>query len=153
AAIEYTHNVLFPSRGSCVDAFMSMEIHVLFRGKLPSRRALQNVVRELGFPLSFRPATGSLETQDGYMPMVLGRGDGRGIEFDVFGGRAAVEEVVKDTDPRLDRIANFRGGSDAQEMMVAFCCAGALARLVDGVVFEPQEGRVFSIDEVIAFAR
>jgi hypothetical protein len=62
---------------------MAMEIHVLFRGKLPSKAALQKTMRELGFPFSIKPATGSLEQQNGFMPMLLEREE-TGVEFDVF---------------------------------------------------------------------
>src|SRR2546425_12001625 len=57
---------------------MAMETHVFFRGKLPSKAALQRAMKELGFPLSIKPATGSLEQQSGFMPMLLRRGGGGG---------------------------------------------------------------------------
>lgn len=132
---------------------MSMELHVFLRGKLPNKSALQKAMRELGFPLTIRPATGSLEKQKGYMPVMIGREDESGVELDIFEGRAAVEEHVHDVDPRFDRCANFRWGSDAQEMVVAFCCAAALAKLVDGVVFDAEDGRLLSVDEALATAR
>jgi hypothetical protein len=34
---------------------MSMEIHVFFRGTLPTKAALGKTMKELGFPLSLKP--------------------------------------------------------------------------------------------------
>ena len=52
---------------------MSIEMHVFFRGKLPSKAALSRALKELGFPFTNKPATGSLEQQSGYIPMLLRR--------------------------------------------------------------------------------
>jgi hypothetical protein len=132
---------------------MSMEIHVLFRGKLPTKAALQTALRELGFPFSIKPVTGSLERQDGFMPMLLEREE-TGAEFDVFEGRDAVEEIGgKDVDPCFDRAANFRWGGSMHECASAVCAAAALAKLVDGVVFDDEEGKLLSIEQAIAAAR
>src|SRR5436305_8696973 len=54
---------------------MAMEIHVFFRGKLPSKAALGRTMKELGFPLWVKPATGPLEGHSGYLPMRLERED------------------------------------------------------------------------------
>jgi hypothetical protein len=132
---------------------MSMEIHVLFRGKLPSKATLQTALRELGFPFSIKPATGSLERQDGFMPMLLDKEE-TGAEFEVFEGRAAVEEVGgKEVDPRFERVANFRWGGSMHECAAAMCGAAALAKLVDGVVLDEEEGKLLPVDEAIEMAR
>ena len=52
---------------------MAMELHVFFRGELPSKAALARTIKELGFPLSIISATGSLEQHKGFMPMRLRR--------------------------------------------------------------------------------
>ena len=67
---------------------MSIEIHVLFHGKLPSKAALTRCFKELGFPLRFAPGSGSLEQHKGYLPMRL-RGEESGVEFDTYDGREA----------------------------------------------------------------
>src|SRR5262245_57447798 len=134
---------------------MSMEMHVLFRGKLPSKTALTHTMKELGFPFSIMPPAGSLEKQSGYMPMRFRR-DESGVEFDVFDGRADVEDVAgdytKNIDPGFDRGANFRWGGDETEMLAGMCAAAALAKLVNGVVIEDEEGLLLSVDEAAAFA-
>jgi hypothetical protein len=137
---------------------MSIEIHVFFRGKLPDKKALSQAMAELGFPLTIK--AGSLERQRGFMPMGLRREE-TGVEFDVFDGRSAVEEQVADIgeiaagdiDPRFERSANFRWGGDEDEMLAGLCAAAALAKLVDGVVFDAEGGNLLSVDGAIALAR
>lgn len=132
---------------------MSMELHVFFRGKLPTKAALTKTMKDLGFPLSVSPATGSLEQQSGFMPMRWRREEA-GVEFDVWSGRATVEEIKADgVDPRFDRSANFRWGGEESELLCALCAAAALAKLIDGVVFDPEEDKLQSVDEAIAAAR
>lgn len=132
---------------------MSMEIHVLLHGRLPSKAALNRCFRELGFPLSFPRVTGSLEQQEGYLPMRL-RGTESGAEFNCFDSRKRVEEIAgKRIDPNFTPGANFRWGASAEEGFVATCFAAALAKLTDGVVFDPQVGSVLTVDETVANAR
>jgi hypothetical protein len=133
---------------------MSMEIHVLFRGRLPGKAALNRTMKELGFPLAIVPAKGPLEEQNGFMPMRLQREE-TGVEFDVFDGRAAVDELSSglDVDPQFDRSANFRWGGDENEMLCALCAAAALAKLVDGVVLDAQEDKLISPGAAIDAAR
>ena len=136
---------------------MSMEINVFFQGKLPDKKALSAAMAELGFPLTIK--AGSLERQRGFMPMRLRREE-TGVEFDVFEGRAAVEELVadieglagSDIDPRFERSANFRWGGDEDEMLSGLCGAAALAKLVNGVVFDGEAGNLLSVDDAIALA-
>jgi hypothetical protein len=133
---------------------MSMEIHVLFRGRLPGKAALTRTMKALGFPLAIVPAKGALEGQNGFMPMRLQREE-TGVEFDVFDGRTAVDELSSglNVDPQLDRSANFRWGGDESEMLCALCAAAALAKLVDGVMLDAQEDRLLSAGEAIDAAR
>lgn len=133
---------------------MSMEIHVLFRGRLPSKAVLTRTMKQLGFPLAVAPAKGPLEGQTGFMPMRLQREE-TGVEFDVFEGRAAVDELSTglNVDPQLDRSANFRWGGDENEMLCALCASAALAKLVHGVVLDDQEDRLVGPDAAIDAAR
>src|SRR4051794_17564692 len=98
---------------------MSVEMHVFFRGKLPDKKALSGMMAELGFP--FTITAGSLERQDGFMPMRLRR-EQTGVEFDVYNERVAVEELGgKNLDPGFERSANFRWGGDEAEMLAGMC--------------------------------
>lgn len=128
---------------------MSMERHVFFRGKLPSKAALARAMKELGFAFSIKPATGPLEQQSGFMPMLL-RGEETGIEFDVFDGRSTIDEFeTGEVDQSFDRCANFRWGGDETEMLVALCASAALAKLTGGIVFDEEEGKLLCLDEAI----
>src|SRR5262245_2850220 len=132
---------------------MSMETHVFFRGKLPSKAALSRAMKELDFRFSITPATGSLEAQKGFMPMKL-RGEETGVEFDVFGDRIAIEEFADaGVDASFERRASLRWGGDFEEAVAGMCAAAALAKLVDGVVFDEAEDRLLSVDDAIAVAR
>lgn len=132
---------------------MSMEIHVFFRGTLPNKAALGRTMKELGFPLSVTPARGALEGHSGYMPMRLKREE-TGVEFDLFEGRSAIDEFgLEGVDPSLDRVANFRWGGDDEEMLAALCGAAALAKLVNGIVFDEAGDRLLSPDQAIEMAK
>lgn len=132
---------------------MSTKTHVFFRGKLPSKAALARAMKELGFPFAIRPATGSLDEQSGFMPMTLRREE-TGVELDVYSDHATVEEFAgKGVHASFERRASFRWGGDFQEAVAGMCGAAALAKLVNGVVFDEAENRLLSVDEAIAVAR
>jgi hypothetical protein len=132
---------------------MSMETHVFFRGKLPTRAALSRAMKELGFPFSITPAAGSLEQQSGFMPMKQ-RGEETGVEFDVYSDHAAVEEFADaGVDAGFERRASLRWGGDFQEAVAGMSAAAALAKLMNGVVFDEAEDRLLSADDAIAVAR
>jgi hypothetical protein len=132
---------------------MSTETHVFFRGKLPSKAALTRAMKELGFPFSISPPAGSLEQQSGFMPMRLRREE-TGVELDVFSERIAVEEFAcKGIDPSFERRASFRWAGDAEEAAAGLCGAAALAKLIEGVVFDEGEDKLLSADDAIALAR
>jgi hypothetical protein len=132
---------------------MSMEIHLFFRGELPTKTALSRAMKELGFPFSIKPATGSLERQSGFMPMML-RGEETGVEFDVYNDSAAFAEfAAKGVDPSLERRASLRWGGDADETAAGLCVAAALAKLMNGAVLDEAENKLLSVDDAIAVAR
>ena len=132
---------------------MAEETHVLFHGKLPGRAALNRAMKELGFPLVISPGIASLEGHSGYLPMTLRREE-TGVEFDVFEGRDAVEELAgKDADPRFERSGSFRWGGDENEMLAGLCGAAALAKLIDGIVLDEAENRLLTVDQAIERAR
>ena len=112
---------------------MAIEMHVFFRGKLPTKAALAKTMRELGFPFSIKPPTGSLERQSGFMPMTL-RGEETGIEFDVFDGRAAVEELApKGLDVGLIAAPIFAGAGTSKKCWLAYACEEYRARETETV--------------------
>src|SRR4051812_3685776 len=132
---------------------MAMEVHVFFRGKLPSKVALAKALKELEFPLTIPRPAGSLEKQTGFMPMRLRREEA-GVEFDVFDGRSTIEELAgSKVDRSLDRTASFRWGCDEEEMLGGLCAAAAVAKLTNGVMLDEADGKLLSVDEAISRAR
>jgi hypothetical protein len=132
---------------------VTIEILVLFKGKVPSKAALTRCFKELGFPLAFAPDAGALGQHEGYLPMRL-RGEESGVEFDTYATRDEIQEDLEiDIDPRFTRGANFRWSSDVDESVVAYCFAGALARLVNGLVLDVDGETMLTADETIARAR
>ena len=139
--------------GALGSSAMSMETHVFFRGKLPTKAALSRTMKELGFPFSIMPSTGSLERQSGFMPMKR-RGEETGVELDVYSDHAAVEEFADaGVDAAFERRASLRWGGDFQEAVAGMSAAAALAKLMNGVVFDEAEDRLLSADDAIALAR
>jgi hypothetical protein len=50
-------------------------------------------------------------------------------------------------------VANFRWGGDLTECAAAVIASAVLARLTDGILFDPQEGEMVSGSEAIALAK
>ncbi|MBV8837961.1 MAG: hypothetical protein JO000_15615 [Alphaproteobacteria bacterium] len=130
---------------------MSIEVDVFFRGTLPNKTALSRALVELGFPLTI--SAGSLERQDGFMPMRLRRED-TGVEFQIYNDRARIEEIAGEAfDPSFERCANFRWGGDKYQMLCGLCASAALAKLVGGLVLDGESGELLRPDQAIAQAR
>jgi hypothetical protein len=132
---------------------MSIEMHVLFAGKLPSKAKLARKMKELGFPFSIVPPLGPLEEQEGHLPMRF-RGDETGVEFDVFDEREDLAELAgADLVQKFEHSANFRWGGDQIEMLCGMCACAALATLVDGVVVDEFSDAPLSAEQAIEVAR
>src|SRR3954470_10959656 len=132
---------------------MSMETHVFFRGKLPTKAVLSRTMKELGFPFSITPSTGSLEQQSGFMPMKR-RGEETEVEFDVYNDHSSVEEFADvGVDAGFERRASLRWSGDFQEAVAGMSAAAALAKLMSGVVFDEAEDKLLSADDAIALAQ
>jgi hypothetical protein len=131
---------------------MSTNTHVFFRGKLPSKAALNRAMKELGFPFSIKPASGSLEGESGFMPMRL-RGEETGVELHIADDLAAEELRIAGVSGDFQRCASFRWSSDFQEAVAGMCAAAALAKLLNGVVFDEAEGKVLTVDGAVEVAK
>src|SRR3954467_12400860 len=132
---------------------MSMETHVFFRGKLPTKAALSRAMKELGFSFSISPSTGSLEQQTGFMPMKR-RGEETGVEFDVYNDHSSVEEFADaGVAAGFERRATLRWGGVFKEAVAGMSAAATLAKLMNGVVFDEAEDKLLSADDAIALAR
>ncbi len=130
---------------------MSMESHVMFRGAVPTRAAVNAALRELRFPFSLS-GRGSLEGHHGFMPMKLRREE-TGVEFDVFDDQELLQQFAGSIDPAFDRTASLRWGGDENEMLAGLCVAAALARLLKASVFDEAEDTLCDADGAAALAR
>jgi hypothetical protein len=129
---------------------MSMELHVAFTGTMPSTSAIEEALSGLELPYSLVEPPPSLEAWSGYLPF-LRNDHSVGVELDVFEGADAVRDAIGNEAPAgADRLAAFRWGGELDEMAVAYAAAAALASLVGGMIFEPSEGTLLSVEQAVA---
>jgi hypothetical protein len=133
---------------------MSMELHVFLRDpRVPTSEQWQQAIRDAGFDLSLDSSL-RVREDTGFSPAVY-RGKETGFEFDLCPA-SDVTDAYPDVVPRIgerEMVANFRWGGDLTECAAAVIASAVLARLADGVFFDPQEGEVVSGDEAIELAR
>jgi hypothetical protein len=83
------------------------------------------------------------------------KGRDSGFEFDLSPASEITEtysEFAKEFAGR-DVSGNFRWGGDLNEMACALAASAALAKLSDGVWFDPQEGACFDSDGAVEQAK
>jgi hypothetical protein len=68
-------------------------------------------------------------------------------------GTGRIRFAAAGVDASFERRASFRWGGGFQEAVAGMCAAAALAKLVNGVIFDEAENRLLSVDEAIAVAR
>ena len=72
----------------------------------------------------------------------------------MFDDHSAVKEFrAQGVDQNDERVANLRWSGDFEEAVAGMCAAAALAKLVNGVVFDEAEDKLLSVDEAIALAK
>jgi hypothetical protein len=126
------------------EVIMAIEMHLFFRGKLPTRDEVNQAMQELGFPFSI-DASVSLGQQSGFMPMLF-RETETGVEFDLYEGRDHIDELREgfdddfEVDPSFDRCASVRWASDFTEGVAGMCIITTLAKLLNGMVLDEYEG-------------
>jgi len=129
---------------------MSMEIHVFSDKRLPSIAAWQQAIDAEGFDLKLDPEV-ELGTASGFLPAML-RGRQSGFESYHDDPRELMETYADvpyfKSCPAWKHVISFRWGSLAHEGVSVFMAAAAYAKATDGVVYDPQEGSVLTLDEV-----
>jgi hypothetical protein len=129
---------------------MSMEIHVLSDKRLPSIAAWQEAIDVEGFDLNLDPEV-EFDKASGFLLAML-RGKQSGFESyhddprDLMEGYADVPYFK--SCPAWKHVLSFRWGSLAHEGVSVFMAATAYAKATEGAVYEPEEGRVLTLDEV-----
>ncbi len=131
---------------------MSIEIYVLSDKQLSSIAEWQQAIDQQGTNLRLDTSR-PFEALSGHLP--AHRGDQHaGFECDHWPPSDIIESY-----PDIDfghpwtKALAFRFGGDEFALWGAFAAAAAYARETSGVVFDPQEGEVFSPDKAAAMAR
>jgi hypothetical protein len=134
---------------------MSMEIHVFSDKPLPPIAAWQQAIDAEGFDLKLDPDV-EFETASGFLP-AMPRGKQSGFESYHDDLREFIEGYAHvpyfKFCPAWKHALSFRWGSLAHEGVSVFMAATAYAEATDGVIYDPQEGEVLTLDEARACGR
>lgn len=131
---------------------MAMEIYVISDNKLTSISTWQQAIDLEGFDLRLSTET-PFDSLEGFLPVLSG-GQMTGFECDHW----AIDDVIG-TYPDMDFgrawrcVLAFRWIGDLAEMHAAWMAAAAYAQAVDGIVFDPQEGKIFTPRQAIDAVR
>ena len=131
---------------------MAMEIHVLSDQRLTSITEWQRVIDAEAFPLRLSPDV-QLDTVSGFLPAQL---DGKNTGFECYHDNADAL-INGDSEINFGRrwkfALGFRFVGDFTELRAAWMAATAYARATAGVVYDPQEGRLYSAPEALQAVR
>ena len=132
-----------------------MEIHVLSDERLPSIDAWQQAIDAERFDLKLDPEV-EFDKASGFLPALL-RGKQSGFESYHDDPRELMESYADvpyfKSCPAWKHALSFRWGSLAHEGASVFMAAAAYAKATDGVVYEPEEGKALTLDEVRQLVR
>lgn len=132
---------------------MSMNIHACWKGPVAvTREGLKVVLAELGFQSTILH---ELEGAEGYWPVDIdGCKTGVEIYFD-----SNLEELTDDY-PVLaaalagrDSVVTFAWGGDFAEGGAGIALAAAIAKLQEGIVYDPQDAVCLSVETAISQAK
>ncbi len=132
---------------------MSMEFHVCWQGeRVVESASLGDALRALGFEAKILH---EFNGADGYWPVDM---DGLRTGVEVYFDSDVDElrrnyEVLEAALEGRDRGATFVSHGDSAECGVAIALAAALARLFDGIMYEPIEGVIFPMERGVAEAK
>jgi hypothetical protein len=125
---------------------MAMELHVLSDRRLNSIGEWQRAIDAEHFPLRLSPDV-QFETISGFLPVKL---EGKNSGFECYQDDAA-EIMNGDSDMDFGRSWTFALGfriiGDFPELRAAWMAATAYAHVTGGVIFEPQEDRLYTYNE------
>ena len=132
---------------------MSMEISVLSDIRLTSMAEWQKSIDALGFPLQL-PLDKPLAEVGGGDPTAQLRGKDTRIEYSVLDLEELRESFDRDINFGHDwkYVLNFIWGASFDEGAAAWMAATAYARATGGMVFDGQEGELFSPEQALEIA-
>ena len=129
---------------------MSIEIHVLSNRQLPSIAAWQEAIDAEGFDLILDQEV-QFEAVRGFLPaMLYGKQSGFECYHDDFSELKGTYDNVPyfKSCPGWKQVLSFRWGSLAHEGVSVFMATIAYAKATEGVVYDPEEGKILVLDEV-----
>ena len=132
-----------------------MEIHILSDRKLTTIAAWQKAIDAEGFNLKLDPEV-EFESASGFLPGLLhAKQSGFECFHDDVGElmETYAETPALHSGHRWKHALSFRWGSFAHEGVAVFMAATAYAQATGGAVFEPEEGRMLTLDECRELAR
>ena len=128
---------------------MSMEVDVFSDKPSPSIVAWQQAIDAEGFDLRLDPEV-ELAAASGFLPAMLRRRQS-GFESYHDDPRVLMEGYADipyfKSCPAWKHVLSFRWGSRAHEGVSVFMAATAYAKATGGVVFDPQESSILTLDE------
>jgi hypothetical protein len=133
---------------------MSMDLYIFSNRPVRSMAEWQSAIDDDGFQILLDLTT-AFDDLNGFLPVRL---DGAGTGFEV-GHESAAELVGQCSEDDIDIggpwacALAFHWGGDLREMIAAFSTASSYARVTEGVVFDPQEGEVFTPAAAFELAR
>jgi hypothetical protein len=132
---------------------MSMSIHACWKGPLAvTRDRLQAALAELGFQATILH---ELEGAEGYWPIDIdGCKTGVEIYFDSdLGELTGHYPVLAAALADRDSVATFVWGGDFAEGAAAIALAAAVARLREGILYDPQDAECLSVETATSDAK
>jgi hypothetical protein len=130
---------------------MSMDIYVLSDSRLGSISDWQIAINGEGFPLRLSDEV-QLETARGFLPADL-RDQPSGFECYHDDVRELMGTYGQIDFGQWRHALGFRTGSDIKELLAAWMAATAYARAANGVVFDPQESKIFTPQQALDVTR
>jgi len=133
---------------------MSMALHVfLHDAALPTREQWQSGIAGEGFPLVL-DQTLDVRQNTGFSPAIYGDRQS-GFEFDLLPATRATSVGEGDW-ARIDGhdlCANFRWVGNVQESISVYIASAVLAKLANGVLYDPRADRFLTGAEAVAMVR
>jgi hypothetical protein len=147
--------MLFYRQHTLVDGpDMSIELHIFIQdSRVPTAVAWQEAIQQAGFPTALDPAL-DVRRHRGFSRASY-KGKSTGFEFALSPASDTLEAYPDIAGQVGDRnlCATFRWGGDFPEMCAAISAAAALAKLCDGVCYDPEQDILSDADEALSAAR
>lgn len=129
---------------------MSMELHVFMEdSRVPNRESWQQAIEAAGFPAVLYESL-DLRKDTGFSPTTYnGQLSGFELSLDPATSLLEIYSHIAGQVGCRDKCVTFRWAGDLVEAAAALSCGAALARLTDGIFYDPDADCVFTDDTVL----